>query len=245
MSVWERFYDAETLYKARNEVKIEDVIRKRNHIQVKISNSNYTINVPIRYNSPYNIKCSCDKKNGCEHEAAFRYYLDEHPELLIESVELNSILKDINTDMLKEFLLNEFKQNTLLTNNFLKEFSNNKSVDKKTYKNKLKKILRKGEGADFYLHHIYEYDRLEDELIKFLNRDIDELLQDKQYKLGCELLCEIADTLNDDLSTNQEAWFNLVKEYLKFANPLIESIYLTKEEVLKLEQKTKIITKHI
>ena len=245
MSVWERFYDTETLYKARNKVKIENVIRKRNNIQVKISNSNYTINVPIKYNSPYNVECSCDKKSGCEHEAAFRYYLDEHPELLIESVELNNILKDIGSERLKEFLLNEFKQNTLLTNNFLKEFGYNKSVDKKAYKIKLKKILRKGEGADFYLHHIYEYDRLENELVKFLNKDIDELLLYKQYELGCELLCEIADALNDDLSTNQQSWYNLVKEYLKFANPLIESIYLTKEEILKLEQKTNIISKHI
>ena len=148
-------------------------------------------------------------------------------------------------EKLKEFLLAEFMQNTHLTNNFLKEFGHSESVDKKAYESKLKKILRKGEGADFYLHHIYEYDRLEKQLIIFLKKDINDLLSNKQYELGCDLLCEIADVLDDELSTNQESWYNLVKEYLKYANPLIESIYLTKEYVFKLEQKTNQITKHI
>ena len=245
MSVWERFYDTETLFKARNEVKIKKITRKRNNIQVEISGSDYKLNVPIRYNSPYNIECNCKKKDGCEHEAAFRYYLDEHPELLKDSSQLINIINDMEPDKLKEFLLKEIERNTLLTNNLIKEFSYKKSVDEKTYKSKLKKILRRGEGPDFYLHHIYEYDRLEDKLIKYLNKDIDELLNNEEYELACELLCQIADVLNDDLSTNQKSWYNLVQEYSKYANPLIESLYLTENEILKLEQKTKRITKHI
>ena len=245
MSVWERLFDVETLIKAKNNVKIKNVQRKRNEIIAETDNPNYKLNATVKYNSPYNITCTCEKKDCCEHEAALRYYIDEHPSLLKKTEDVVKIANKLKKKELKEFLLKEIEQNTLLANNFLKEFDDKQSIDKEQYSSKLTSILRLGEGPDFYLHHIYDFDRLENKLFKFLKKDLNDILNAEEYGFACELLCKIADVLNDELSINQESWYNLTEKYSEYAFALIQSLYLSKEEINELEMKTYRISKYL
>ena len=245
MSVWERFFDAETLKKAKNEVRIKNVQRTAKQILAQTAETNYKLKAPIKYNSPYHPTCSCEKKSGCEHEAALRYYIDEHPELLQKTEDIKKIVNTLDKKSLKEFLIKELEQNTILSINFLKDFDNKKEVDKEKYHSKLSSILKKGEGPDFFLHHIYDFERLEVKLKRFMTQDINQLLKNGEYELGWELLCTIADVLNDELSINQDAWYNLTEIYSDYANPLLESLYLTKEQINTLETKTLKITKFL
>ena len=77
---WKYQFNQKDLKKAQD-LTLVNVERKDDTITADIKDSEFKIEVQIKYNSPYYILCNCNQKWSCHHEAAFWYYVEEHPEL--------------------------------------------------------------------------------------------------------------------------------------------------------------------
>ena len=244
MAAWERLYDEEILNKSKD-VKFKNVKKEKDSIIAQIADTDYEITTNIIFKSPYNTVCDCDMKTKCEHDAALHHYIDNHPELLSTVKDAREIIEDIDGEDLKKFILEEIEQNIALNNKFLLRFDENDTIDKDKYRQKLSKAIRTGEGHDFYLHQLYDIGKMEKALTKFMQKDLKTVLEADEYEFACELLCKIADVLDDELETSDDSWYNLTTIYSEIACPLIESIYLTSDDVEELELKTEDLIKYL
>ena len=77
---WKYQFNQKDLKKAQD-LTLVNVERKEDRLTADIKDSEFKIEVQIKYNSPYYILCNCNQKDCCPHEAAFWYYVEEHPEL--------------------------------------------------------------------------------------------------------------------------------------------------------------------
>ena len=233
MSVWERLYDEETLNKAKT-VKFNNLKIKHDTITAQIAGTKYEITSRLVYKSPYDTKCSCDKQVRCEHDAALHYHIDNHPEILNANKDCSKIMENVDADELKEFVLEELKRNITLNHEFIVRFESKTAIDKEKYYQSLAKAIRSGEGHDFYLHQLYDIGKMEKALTHFMKHDIDEILESGEYSFACEILCKIADVLDDELETIDDSWYNLTKTFSEIACPLLESIFLDFDEIEEL-----------
>ena len=116
--------------------------------------------------------CNCPYEGNCKHLAATLYYADNHPELFNLNKDVENILNNICEDDLRKFLHQEFLNDYDLFNRF-KVFTNSE-IDDDFYINKLKMSFSNSVNV-----------------IKFIDDDLDSLIEHKHYDLVftlCDLL---------------------------------------------------------
>lgn len=126
--------------------------------------------------------CDCPYFEGydyCKHLAATLYYIDDHPELLDEE-DYTELLSSLSYLDLFEFLSKELPKNRDLANK-LKLFKSDE-IDEEFYMDKLIGSL----PNSF-------------EILKFMDREINDLISQNQFNLVFKLLREIIDHINSEL----------------------------------------------
>lgn len=129
------------------------------------------------------MSCDCPYFQGygyCKHLAATLYYIEDHRELLIKKEDYSQLLQSISYGDLIEFLSLELPENPDLANR-LKMFMNI-NVDDSFYINKLEISLNSSP-----------------EIIRFIDRDIHDLIRVNYFELIFRLCRMIIDHINNEL----------------------------------------------
>lgn len=232
MKAWEQMYDSEIL--AEGKAMAENVkIIENDGGRIVAEIEGFEVETYIEYNSPYYGSCNCSRTLPCKHEAALTYYLIDHPELYLKELTFDEIFEDIDEKSLREFLFREFQSNDKLKSKFLKEFKAN-PINKEYYRDKLTNVFKSGEGRDFKHFEVYDLDMMEDSLYDFIFHDISTILSAGEYDFACELLCRIAELLNDELMVSYDSWHNLADRFMEHVNTLSASIYLDAQKMDEL-----------
>lgn len=232
MKGWELFYEGEVLNEAL-ECNVEIFYSDEKEIIACVDG--FKIDCPIVFKTPHQISCTCDLKKPCKHEAALMYYLEKHLELLENTSEISKLINLADENQLRKFLISEINQNPELKNHILTEFGS-EELDKEYYLNKLGKVFRSGEDRDFVYHEIYNLDMMALGLSEFMENEITKLLNAGEHSFAVELLEKIADLLSDDLSVSHDSWYDLAEEFMEYYYILIDSIYLTENEMESFEK---------
>ncbi|WP_298525125.1 hypothetical protein, partial [uncultured Methanobrevibacter sp.] len=154
MKAWEKLYKEDVLNEAIELAEKVNVI-ENDGVEIIAKVDGFKVTTYIECNSPAYLSCGCSSKSPCKHEAALVYYLKDHPELYLKSPDFNEIFNLVSRSNLQEFLLDEFKNDPLLEERFLKRFSN-RFIDKQYYIDKLDDVFTRGEGKDFKNHGFYD-----------------------------------------------------------------------------------------
>lgn len=239
MKAWEQSYDEKVLNEALNIIGDVKIVHN-DGIEIIAEIESFAVTTYIQYNGPTHASCNCSESGGCKHEASLIYYLKDHPEIYVKDLDLNDILDNVDKKNLKKFLLKEFEYDNELKSRFLSEFQKN-SIDKTYYRNKLSKIFKTGEGKEFEYHEIYDLDLMENGLYDFLFDDISKIMSAGEFDFACELLCRIAELLNDELMSSYDSWDNLVDRLMEHVNVLSSSIYLDSQKMDELYSNMDII----
>lgn len=232
MKAWEKLYESDVLDEAINLADNVKII-SNDGIEIIAPIDGFEVKTYIEYNSPSYLSCNCSSRYSCKHEAALVYYLKNHSDLYLKTPDFDETLNLVSHDDLKEFLLDEFKDNPDLKDKFLKRFSNN-FIDKNYYSDKLDDIFKRGEGRDFEYHGFYDLDLMDDYLYDFLFNDISDILSAGEYDFACDLLIRIAVLLNDEVISTYDSWYNLDDRFMEHVNVLAFSIYLDSKKLDEL-----------
>ena len=242
-----------------NEKTLKQGIKYKNKIK-NISYDGYTFKASIKSKNEFNVElvlqdnilfdmsCSCSKKSSCAHEAGVLYFLEEFPEILedftddsehekIADIDISADLKVISEAKLKKFLKKEFKKNSKLKYNFIKQFKNESLIDSKAYERKLKGILRNG-GKEF---GFYKLHNMRTPLKRFIKKDIDILIQQNEYKLAFRLLNEIMDLFIDQIYWDDDAWYEIAYYYREHIYFLLENGEFSENEKLHVQKNLNVI----
>lgn len=177
MNSWEFLFEDKILdrgYFITDDVKILN--RSSREVNAIVSGT-FDYDVKIEFDKHGNIdsmSCTCPyfKRDNCKHLAALLYCLDEYENHDDESDEdFEELFKSVDDERLKEFFLEELRDNWELKNKFLLEFS--EKVDENYYKSKLDDIIFEDDFS--YM------------LSSFFRDDIEFLLKKKEYGLILEL----------------------------------------------------------
>ena len=114
------------------------------------------------------------------------------------------------------------------------EDKNIKDIDKNFYLKKLSNIFSHGKEKDFELHGFYNFDLIASDLENFLNNDVANIINAKDYEFASELLCKIGDVLIKDVYLSFHSWYNVAQEFMSFCDPLTFSFYISDENLDKL-----------
>ena len=236
MKAWEQNYDDKVLKEAKNLVdNVKIISNDENHIIAEIDS--FEIETYIEYNNPTHTLCNCPESFGCKHEAGFIYYLQNHPELYLKQPDFKELFDRVDKDNIKKFLLKEIEADENLKNKFINEFQNN-SIDKDYYRNKLTEVFKTGEGRDFDNHHIHDLNLMEDALSSFMFHDITNILATGECDFAWELLCQIADLLNNDVVISSDSWLELSNQFIEYREILSNSINLDLDKMDLLYDKS-------
>lgn len=232
MKAWERLYDSDVLDEA---IDLADIVKiiSNDGVEIIAQVEGFNVETYIQYKSPSYLSCNCPSRKSCKHEAALVYYLINHPELYLKKPDFDEVFDLVSKNDLKDFLLNEFKDNPDLKDKFFKRFSNN-SIDKDYYNKKLDDIFKRGEGRDFKYHGFHDLDLMETSLIDFMLNDIGDILSVREHNFACDLLIRIAKLLNDEVISSHDSWYDLVENFMEQVNPLDFSIYLDSKKLGEL-----------
>ena len=149
--------------------------------------------------------CNCPYQyDNCKHLAAVFYYLENHPEI-INLKDYSSLINSFTKKELTDFLFEELPNNTdlvLKLKNF-KESQNeeNNPINEKIYIIKLDNILNDS-----------------NEILKFIDNEIRDLITFKEFDLMFRLLTKILDCINQN------------EEYGDF--PLLDSIIYKIDDIV-------------
>lgn len=145
MNSWEFLFEDKILdrgYFITDDVKILN--RSSREVNAIVSGT-FDYDVKIEFDKHGNIdsmSCTCPyfERDNCKHLAALLYCLDEYENHDDESDEdFEELFKSVDDERLKEFFLEELRDNWELKNKFLLEFS--EKVDENYYKSKLDDII--------------------------------------------------------------------------------------------------------
>ena len=229
LKAWEKLYEPEVLEEAINLADSVKII-SNDGVEIIAEVENHKVKTYIQYNSPSYLSCSCSSRLSCKHEAALVYYLKNHGELYLKNPDFDEVFDLVSQNDLRDFLLNEFKNNHDLKNRFFERFSNS-LIDKKFYSDKLDDVFKRGEGKDFKHHGFYDLDMMEDSLYDFIFHDISDILSAGEVDFACDLLIRIAVLLNDEVISTYDSWYDLADRFMEQVNVLMFSIYLDGEKL--------------
>ncbi|WP_458404848.1 SWIM zinc finger family protein [Methanobrevibacter sp.] len=229
MKAWTQTFDVTDLDEGI-ELSYNVKIIRNDGNQIIAQIENYEVTTYIQYNNPTDTSCTCSKTQPCKHEAALIYYLINHPELYVKKLDFDKIFNNVDEENLKKFLLSEFESDTELKTRFINQFKDN-SINQNYYRNKLEKVFETGEGQYYDQHEIYDLDLMENSLYDFIFEDITTILSAGEYDFAWELLCKIAELLNDELMTTFDSWYDLTDRFMEHVHVLSTSIYLDAEKM--------------
>lgn len=248
MNYWKDNFNEKTL---KQGIKYKNNVENISYDGCKFKaaiNSKFNVELIIQNNILYDMSCSCSKKSSCAHEAALLYFLDEFPEILedfskdseyekIADIDISEDLKVISESKLKKFLKKEFKKNSKLKYNFIKQFKNESLIDSKSYEKKLKGILRNG-GKEF---GYYKLHNMRTPLKRFIKKDIDILIQQNEYELAFKLLNEIMDLFIDPIYWDDDAWYEIAYYYREYIYFLLENGEFSEQNRLHVQKNLNVI----
>ena len=156
---------------------VKNLKKDNNHVGAIVRGTeDYTVKINL---DDYSMSCTCPyfQKANCKHLAAVLFYLDEKDrETFDVDVELSEDIEDVfnsvSTEDKLDFLLKLLQNDSELSNEFRKEFSND--IDRDYYEGKLSDILFEDD---------FDY-----ELSDFVRNDMKLLFELKEYALLVELL---------------------------------------------------------
>lgn len=248
MDCWKINFNEKTLNQGiKYKDNVEDIIYDGYTFKATI-NSKFNVELIIQDNLLYDMSCSCSKNSSCGHEAGLLYFLEEFPEILedfskdsvsekIADIDISEDLKVISESKLKKFLKKEFKKNSKLKYNFIKQFKNESIIDSKAYERKLKGILRNG-GKEF---GYYKLHNMRTPLKRFIKKDIDVLIQQNEYKLAFKLLNEIMDLFIDQIYWDDDAWYEIAYYYREYIYFLLENGEFGENDRLHVQKNLNVI----
>jgi hypothetical protein len=169
-----------------NAVRIYDYSSE--HVTSQVAGSRvYDVSIYFKDSEITSMYCDCPYWDNCKHMAATLYYLEDHPELL-ESEDFTDLITSCTYVELIEFLGSELPKNPKLAN-------------------KLKLFKNKGESEDCYINKLENSFSSPSNILKFLNEDIQELIELKQYDLIFRLCRLVIDHINSELKyVNFTCW---------------------------------------
>ena len=243
MNCWKNNFNEKTL---KQGIKYKNNVEKISYDSCKFKatiNSKFNVELIIQDNILYDLSCSCSKKSSCAHEAGLLYFLEEFPEILedfskdSETENISDDLKVISESKIKKFLKKEFKKNSKLKYNFIKQFKNESIIDSKAYERKLKGILRNG-GKEF---GYYKLHNMRTPLKRFIKKDIDILIQQKEYELAFKLLNDIMDLFIDQIYWDDDTWYEIAYYYREYIYFLLENGEFSEQNRLHVQKNLNVI----
>ena len=195
MKSWKRYFEDKILcrgldYYESNAVRIHDYSNEHVHAQVAGS-SVYDVSIYFKDSKITSMYCDCPYWDNCKHLAATLYYIEDHPELL-ESEDVNELIMSCTHAELIDFLVLELPKNPKLTN-------------------KLKLFKNHGVSDDYYINRLENSFSSSSNILNFLNEDIQELIELKQYDLVFKLCKMVIDHVNSKL---QYGYFNMLEDII-------------------------------
>lgn len=182
---WKKHFSQQILERGQNYYEldaVEIINASGDHIDANVrGNDFYNLRITFKDNQITSMYCDCPYEGNCKHLAATLYYADNHPEILNHNHNVENILNGVCEDDLRKFLLQEFSNDANLFNRF-KVFINSE-VDDDFYINKLKMSFSNSVNV-----------------IKFIDDDMDSLIEHKQFDLVftlCDLLIIYLEELYD------------------------------------------------
>ena len=223
---------------------IVEVIISEGYINANLQKStHFHVSIHIKDNEITYMFCTCGKDN-CKHQAAVLRYVEEN-NLLEKESDFLDLIKTVDDNHLREYFINVLNENPVLKEDFIRKFKKEPKIDSKPYFDKLKQIIEKSKGKNYYDFGYYDIDVLADEIHNFLCDEIFELMGIHQYEVVFELLDSIADVLNDEMYVDNDNWYYACDEYLQIAYSLEETYVLSDEQLDKLECNTSFMRKYI
>lgn len=183
MKTWRKHFDDIILergldYYESGAVRIYDYSAE--HVDAQVAGSLiYDICIYFEDSKITSMYCDCPYWDNCKHLAATLYYLEDHPELL-KKEDYNELLISCSYEDLIEFLSSELPKNPSLAN-------------------KLKLFKNQGVSEDYYINKLENSFSSSLNILKFLNEDIQELIELKLYDLVFKLCKLIIDHINAEL----------------------------------------------
>lgn len=171
MDNWEKYFADAILERGQDYydmglVKIREY--SSNYIQASVEGTiDYKVGINFRDGEITAMYCDCpyfQDRDYCKHLAATLYYIENHPELLNHANDVSDLLSGFSKRELVDFLTAEIAKNPDLEMH-LRLFKNS-DIDETAYVNKLKRCF----GDSF-------------EVLKFMNNDIQDLINAGQFDL--------------------------------------------------------------
>lgn len=187
---WKKHFSQQILGRGQNYYELDavEIINATNdHIDANVRGYDfYNLRITFKDNQIASMYCSCPYEGNCKHLATTLYYADNHPELFNHNHDVEKILNSVSEEDLRKFVLQEFLNDDNLFNRF-KVFTDSK-IDDDFYINKLKKSFSNSVNV-----------------IKFIDEDLDSLIEHEQYNLVftlCDLLVAYLEELYDEHNWN-------------------------------------------
>ena len=205
---WKDYFEKHILergfdYYKSNAVRIYDYCC--DEIEAQVAGSEiYNVVINFKDSDITSMYCDCpyfEEFDYCKHLAATLYYIDDHPELL-EKEDYFDLLLSLSHAEFIEFLSAELPKNRDLANK-LKLFKN-EDVDEEYYIDRLVKSLDNSFN-----------------ILKFMDREIQDLISQNQLKLVFKLLMMIIDHVNFELKNGD---FPLMADIVNKIDSIITQI---------------------
>ena len=195
MKDWKRHFEAKILgrgqdYYESNAVRIYDYSPEHVHAQVAGSYI-YEVSIYLKDCEITSMHCDCPYPYNCKHLAAVLYYLEDHPQLL-EAEDYNELIMSCTREELIDFLISELPKNPPLAN-------------------KLKLFKNQGVSEDYYINMMENSFSSSSNILKFLNEDIGDLIELKQYDLVFRLCRLVIDHVNSEMKYGH---FNMLEDII-------------------------------
>ena len=187
MDDWENYFKTEILERGQDYYDINAVriyTYSSNHVEAQVAGSRvYNVMINFKDSQIDSMYCDCPYFQGydyCKHLAATLFYIEDHPELLKAGEDVNDLILESTPEELKLFLIEQTQDSPDLANKF--KLFKNMAIDEDFYINKLK--------ASF----INSFD-----ILKFIDKDIQDLIDYKEFTLMFKLFTMIIDHINEEL----------------------------------------------
>ena len=179
--------------------------------------------------------CTCSKKSHCRHQAAVLQYIEDN-NLVEKETEYRKLLKSVDENLLKEYLLEIFYDNPCLKEDFISKFKKEPKIYAAYYFDKLERIIDGARGSDYVNFGYYDIDVLARGIEVFLDYEVEDLMKIRQYEIVFELLDKMAGVLNDEMYTNEFSWFDACQRYCDIAYKLEETYVLSDDQLERLQE---------
>ena len=195
MKDWKMHFEGKILGRGRdyyesNAVRIYDYSNE--HVYVQVAGSDiYEVSIFLKDSKITSMHCDCPYPYNCKHIAAALYYLEDHPELL-EAEDYYELIMSCTHEELIDFLVSELPKNPSIAN-------------------KLKLFKNKGANEDYYINRLENSFSSSSNILKFLNEDIGELVELKQYDLVFKLCRLLIDHINSEMKYGD---FNMLADII-------------------------------